>query len=35
MILIYTDTRGNCVHWTNSISHGALIVPSEDCWHMK
>jgi len=27
--------RGNCVYWTNSISHDALIVPSEDCRSMK
>jgi len=25
--------KENCVYLTNSISHGAVTVPSEDCWY--
>ena len=45
-VYIYTHTRtltkalgyackGNCMYLTNSKSHGAVVVPSDDCWYMK
>ena len=27
--------KENCVCLSNSISHGAVIVPSEDCWYIE